>query len=171
MATTTSLNYLIPRLRLHMGDINASAYRYLDEWLSVALLSSVETLQRWWNYKYLLDAEDEAYRNPRTTFLHSSPPVIEDSDNRIVILMSAIILKAGDLQNVSWNVGAWRDAEISYSSIEGSRTKRYSLQADWDELTSLISPPSKKLSYSIKGHLPGFLDNYIERTPDEQKFK
>jgi len=161
MATTT-VTYLLPTLRLHLGDIS-TPYQYLDEWVELSLVTSVETLQRWWNYKYLVSDTDEVYRNPKSTvFLFPEPPVIQNSDERPIILMAGIIIKKGDLQNLSWNVGAWRDAEISYSNIEGSRGKQKGLQDDWDELTSLLTPPTKKLGYSKKQDLPGYKYNPYE---------
>lgn len=153
---TESLDYLIPRLRLHMGDIDSSSYRYLDEWLLLALVSSVESLQRWWNFRYLTDDNDQVYRNTNLVFPIAEPPVIQASDVRPIILMSAIILKDGALQSMSWNTGSWRDAEISYSNIEGGKQRDSSLKKDWEELKSLLTPPTKKLTQSNKMHLPGY---------------
>ena len=162
MTTTVSLSYLIPRLRLHLGDIDADNYRHLDEWLRLSLVVSVEALQKWWNYKYLIDDNDDVYRNPSIRFLHSQPPVIERGDIKPVILMAALIIKSGDLENLSWNVGAWRDAEISYSNIEASRRKDDMIKRDWEELTSILKPPQKRLAESQKGHLPGYIGNPFE---------
>lgn len=163
MTETTDLSYLLPRLRLKLGDINPEAYRYLDEWLVLALVASVESLQRWWNYKYLVDDDDLVYRNPNITFLFPEPPVIERGDNYIIILMTSVIIKSGDLQNFSWSLGSWRDAEISYSNIEGGKSKTELIKRDWDELMSLITSPTKKLSFSYKGHLPGYVGNDYEQ--------
>ncbi len=161
MTTTVDLSYLIPPLRLHIGDRDES--RYTDEWLYTALVASISALQTWWNYKYLVDDDNDAYRNPNSRFLHSSPPIIQNSDERPIILMASIIIKRGELENMSWNLGSWRDAEISYSNIEGGRAKRESLAQDWDELTKMLKPPQKALAESKKGHLPGFLENVQER--------
>jgi len=157
-----NLSYLIPRLRLHLGDIDATSYRYLDEWLGLSLVAAIETLQPWWNYKYLVDENDDVYRNTTVRFLHSEPPVIERGDIRPIILMAAIIIKSGQLENLSWSVGAWRDAEISYSNIEASRRKDEMLQRDWTELTNILKPPQKRLASSNKGHLPGYVGSVRE---------
>jgi len=166
MPLTTTVDFLIPRLRLHLGDTNTSSYRYLDEWLRLALVTSIESLQTWWNYKYLLLDNDDVYRNTAIRFLFPEPPVIERGDHKPIILMSAIILKMGDLQNLSWNVGAWRDAEISYSNIEASRRKDNLIESDWKELTSILKPPQKRLASAIKKHLQGYLDNPYEGTEE-----
>jgi len=163
MTITVSVEYLIPRLRLYIGDTDPDTYKYMDEWLVVSLLAGVETLQRWWNYKYLIDDNDLVYRNPTSSFVLPEPPVIEPGDVRPIVLMAAIVVKSGDLENMSWKIGAWRDAEISYSNVEGGRGKREGIQRDWDELRSLLLPPVKKLAFPMKSHLPGYKNNSIER--------
>jgi len=162
MTTTVNLSYLLPRLRLHLGDINVAAYRHLDEWLQLALVVSVETLERWWNYKYLLNEDDDVYRNSTHRFLFPEPPVIERGDTKPILLMAGLIIKAGDLEELSWNVGAWRDAEISYSNIEASRRKDSTIERDWNELIGILKPPQKRLSSSRKGHLAGYRSNIFE---------
>ena len=89
--------------------------------------------------------------------------MIENSDERIIILMASIIIKGGSLEENSWNVGSWRDAEIYYSSIESNRAKTVSLRRDMDELKDLITPPTRKLAGAKKGSLPGYLNNLYER--------
>lgn len=162
MATTT-VTYLIDDLRLHLGDIDPTAYQYLDAWLEVALLAAVKSLQRWWNFRYLVNSSNEVYRNTSaTTFVLPEPPVIESSDERAIILMSSIIIKEGTLQNSAWTTSSWKDAEISYSNIEGSRMRQANLKADWDELTSILKVPQKKLIGSYKSSLPGYKNNQYE---------
>jgi hypothetical protein len=70
--------------------------------------------------------------------------------------MASIIIKKGSLQNMSWSVGNWRDAEIQYSNIEGGREREASLKDDWNELKSIITPPTRKLAPNVKMHLPGY---------------
>lgn len=146
----TDLNYLIPRLRLKLGDLDPSQYKYLDEWLHAALIASVDTLQRWWADKYQMDDDDRV------------SPNIERRDIQPIILMASIILKSGSLENFSWNVNTWKDSEIYFSNTEGSRGKQDSLNKDWEELNLLLTPPSKKLVTSVKGHLPGYIGNIDE---------
>jgi len=162
MTTTVNLSYLIPRLRLHIGDTDSDNYRHLDEWLRLSLVVGVESLQKWWNYKYLINEDDDVYRNPTIRFLQPEPPVIERGDIKPILLMSAIIIKSGDLENLSWNVGAWRDAEISFSNIEASRRKDETIKRDWEELIGILKPPQKRLAESAKAHLPGYVGNPFE---------
>jgi len=161
---TTNLYEYIERLRLHLGDNDSTSYRYLDEWLRVALISAVELLMPRWNYKYLLDTGDDAYRNPHaSTYIFPEPPVIERGDVWPIVIQAAIIIKEGSLENMSWNFASWRDAEISYSNLEGSRSKDRSLQRDIELLDSMLPWRTKRLAAPIKGHLPGFLGNPYER--------
>jgi len=142
MATT--LNYLIPRLRLKMGDLDPASYKYLDEWLHLSLVASIDALQRWWNDKYLIDeSSNKVYRNPSVVFSFAEPPTIERRDIQPIILMACIILKSGSLENFSWNVNTWKDSEIYFSNTEGNRGKQESLKKDWDELNSLLTSPIK----------------------------
>jgi len=160
MATTT-LDFLRERLRLHIGDMDSETY--LDAWLDLALLMAVESLQPWWNFKYLLNDLDEVYRNTQVRFLFPEPPVIERADHKPIILMASIIVKAGTLQNTAWSVGSWRDAEISVSNIQGSISRNNLLVGDWEELTNILKPPQKRLSASGKKHLQGYKQNPYER--------
>ena len=161
--TATNLDYLIPELRLHLGDTDDASYRYTDVWLRTALVMSVKALMRWWNYKYLVDTEYNASRNPRITFLFPEPPTIEYGDEYPIILMASIITKEGSLEESAWSVGSWRDAEIAYSNIEGNKARTSSLKQDWATLESILKPPQKRLAQSKKGSTPGFLGNRYER--------
>ena len=165
MATVT-LEYLIPELRLSLGDINPASYRYTDEWLLVALNFSIKFLGRWWNFKYLMNDSEEVYRNPNTVFLFPEPPVIEVYDEGIILVAARIIIKQGTLENNAWSAVAWRDAEISFSNLEGQRSRKDSLNSDWEELFSLITPPTKRLARPIKSSHPGYNNNIFENKPD-----
>lgn len=143
----SNLSYLIPILRVKLWDVDPTQYRYTDEWLDVALVSAVKALQRWWNNRYLVDSTNTVVsRSPDYTFTFAEPPVIQSSDERIVILMASIIIKEGSLESSSWNTSTWRDAEYYVSNIEGGRLKESSLLKDWEELQSIIKPPQKRLS-------------------------
>lgn len=163
MAETTTVDYLLPELRLHLGDIDPATYRYTDEWLEVSLEMAIKALGRWWNLKYLLNMSTHLVsRNPNQTFILAEPPVIEMQDERPIILMASIIIKEGSLENNSWNAGSWKDAEISFSNLEGSRSKQLSLQKDWEELSMVLSAPTKKLAQALKGSLYGYKQNTFE---------
>lgn len=148
----TNLDYLIPVLRLQLGDTVPESYRYMDSWLRTALVSGIKALQRWWGYKYLVDdtTKDVSRNTDDFDFLYAAPPIILDSDERPIILMASILVKSGQLENNSWNVGSWKDAEIAVSNIEGNRAKEFGYRMDWDELQKYIVPPTKKLATALR---------------------
>lgn len=154
--TPINLDYLIPVLRLHLGDTDPATYRYVDEWLRVALVSSVKALARWWGDKYLVDpvTYDVSRNSNYLDFQFDEPNVIQDRDERPVILMASILVKGGQLESNSWGVGSWKDAEIAVSNIEGSRSKQFGLGLDWDELQYYLKPPSKQLYGATRLSIP-----------------
>lgn len=161
--TKTNYDHLIGDLRLQLGDIDSTSYRYAEEWLRTAISSSIKTLQLWWKSKYLIDTDYQIYRNTSCFFSQADPPVIEQKDERIMVLMASIIIKGGSLESNAWNIGSWKDAEISYSNIQGSKAHEDSIKRDWTELLSLIKPPTKRLAKSVKASLPGFMHNEFDR--------
>ena len=161
--TEINMDYLLPTLRLHLGDTNSDSYRYMDSWLRRALVTSIISLQTWWSSRYLIDDDYNVYRNTLVQFDYQEPPIIQQKDERPIVLMAAIIIKEGSLESSAWGVASWKDAEISYSNIAGGNLRDKSLQRDWDELTSILKPPQKKLAMSKKGSLPGFVNNEFDR--------
>lgn len=163
------LTNLIPELRLRIGDINPALYRYTDVWLLVSLKVGIKLLSKWWNFKYLLDSNENVIRNPSGYFIFEETSdgvvggVFEPGDDQAVIIMAALVTLSGSLENSAWDFGSWRDAEISYSNIESSKNRRDTIKALWEELTSTLKAPQKRLARALKGSLPGYLDNEYER--------
>jgi hypothetical protein len=142
------IEYLIPYLRLKIGDINASAYRYLDEWLKIALTMAVGNLYRYWGSKYLITDAGIVTRNSaygQFEFDETSG-VIQKKDENIIVIMAALITLEGSLENSAWSTGSWRDAEISYSNIQSGNLRGDTIKNLKDELDSLIKSPSKRLT-------------------------
>ncbi len=148
----TVMQDLMPALRLHLGDTDPSTYRYIDDWLHIALESAIKALQRWWGDKYIfVNTGEHLIRNPDYAgFIEDSPPIIQRRDERPIILMASILVKSGQLEANSWNVGSWRDAEIAVSNIETGRSKEFSVRLDWDELKLYVMPPTKRLSHALR---------------------
>jgi hypothetical protein len=161
MATDDLSSYL-PYLRLSIGDITEGSYRYTDEWLTLAMVAAVQALSSWWYKRYLLDTNNEVYRNPSIQFEFSEPPVIQIGDERPIILMAGIIVLEGSLENSAWDLGSWKDTEVSFSNIESGRVRDKRLVRMYDELHSILLPPNKKLAWAIKGSLPGYKNNEYE---------
>lgn len=151
----TDLDYLLPSLRLHLGDTDSSSYRYLDEWLKVALVDGLKELGRWWANRYFIDSDYDVTRNSDQSYEQNSPPVIETSDEKPIILMASLMVKAGSLEANSWNAGSWRDAEFSVSNIEGAKAKEKSFMNDWNALTAIMKPPTKRPFASVRQAIYG----------------
>jgi hypothetical protein len=152
----TDLDYLIPELRFRIGDTDSTAYRYLDSWLRVALVSALKALQRWWRVRYTIDETTYVVtRWPLSTFAVDEPPVIMQSDEIIIISMASFLIKSGTLQNSAWSTGSWRDAEIAVSNIEAGRIRDASLLRDWNELMLYLTPPNKRLMIPTRDTIPG----------------
>lgn len=149
--TVLNIDYLLPVLRMHLGDTDPLTYRYVDGWLRVALVSGIKSLQRWWGDRYLINyTTNDVERGTSYTFLYEDPPIIQDVDERPIILMSAILVKTGQLESNSWNVGSWKDAEIAVSNIEGNKAKMFGANMDWEELKMYILPPTRRLSNALR---------------------
>jgi hypothetical protein len=156
ITVTTDLDYLLPELRARLGDTDETAYRYLDEWLRVSLVSALKALQRWWRIRYTIDETTYIVaRYAESTFLVDEPPVIQQWDETPIVIMASILTKSGVLQNSSWTTGSWRDAEIAVSNIESGRIKDSSLTRDWNELEMYILPPTRKLTGIVRTSIPG----------------
>jgi len=166
---STNLDYLLPFLRQRIGDVTVGSYRYTNEWLQTALVASVWALQRYWSNKYLIDDGVSTYnveRNSSWSYTFDEPPIVEPQDIQPIIIMAAIIVLEGSLENMAWSVGSWRDAEISYSNIQSSKVKSEVLKRLKAELDSILIPPQKKLRSSLKGSLVGYMDNPHESGAD-----
>ena len=150
---TINIDYLIPQLRLRIGDTTESTYRYLDEWLKIALIASVRVLQRYWKSKYLIADSGVVTRNLLITtfeFTEEESGVIQEKDEDIIILKAAIIILEGSLENSAWDFGSWKDNEIAVSSIESGRVRGEILSRLQAELDSLIKPPTKQLAQGYR---------------------
>lgn len=158
---TVNPAYLIPYIRLMIGDTNPDSFRYVNEWLEVALQSSIKS--SWFNNKYTIDGSGLVSRNSDAWFDTQEPPVILQADERPIVLLAAVTVLEGSLENSAWNLATWRDNEISFSNLEGGRVRDANLQRLWNELLSLVQQPTKKLAGTLKGDLPGYLNNQYER--------
>jgi hypothetical protein len=146
--TKVGVEYLIPYLRLKIGDVNPLTYRYLDEWLKLSLILSVKKLYRYWESKYLITDEGIVSRNENYSHFefNDNYGVIQQKDEDIIITMAAIVVLEGSLENSAWSMGSWRDAEISYSNIEQGRLRTETLRNLKAELDSMIKSPMKRLT-------------------------
>lgn len=164
---STTLDYLIPYLRFQIGDTDITAYRYLDEWLLIALKFAVQKFYRYYTPpKYLIDTAGNVSRNPNSQRFTTDETVegtIEKIDEPILILLAAIATLGGSLESSAWQIVSWKDAEISFNNNESGRLRDGLLKRLWEELDSLILAPTKKLASTEKNSLPGYKNNPYER--------
>jgi hypothetical protein len=160
---------LIPLVRIRIGDIIPASYRYVDEWLVVALVASIRAL---WGSKYSVTDLGDVTRqnNPMLfdTYLEDEIQVgtIVPRDSYPISTLAAIIILQGNLESSSWSLSSWRDAEISFTNLESGRIKDANLNRLFSELYSLITPPSKKLARAYGSPLPGYVYNVFENNKD-----
>jgi hypothetical protein len=155
-----NIAYLNPLLRVKIGDLTPASYRYLDEWLLTALVASVRAF---WGSKYSITDLGDVTRNQGYYFtVDESLGVIESKDDYPIVVSAAIIILQGGLQSNSWNLASWKDAEISYSNLEGGRIQDGNLTRLYNELYSFVKPPGKRLAQAFGSPLPGFHKNRFE---------
>jgi len=145
---SVAVDTLITDLRLRIGDIDSANYRYLDDWLYIALIAAVKNLERYWGSKYIVDSDGYVTRNSEYANFEfeESDGVIQRKDENIIIIMAALFVLEGSLESSAWSIGSWRDAEVAYSNIEAGKLRTATLRNLKEELNSLIKPPSKRLS-------------------------
>lgn len=160
-----TIDYLIPYVRVEIGDTDSTAYRYLDEWIVASLILAVKKAQRYWRSKYHIT--DKGYVTRSTTISFDTTEaegIIEDRDEPILVLLAAITILEGGLENQAWNVGSWKDAEISYSNIEGGRIRNDNIKRLKTQLDDMIKAPTKRLAWTQGAPLPGFMNEFERKT-------
>lgn len=161
--TTENVSTLLQYLRLKIGDTSIP-YRYVDAWLETALIMSVKTLQRYWRDKYTVSDLGEVSRNINYQYwiFEETDGVIESADEPVIVIMAAIIILEGSLENSAWDSVSWADSEIRYTNSSSGSLRESNLKRLVDELFSLVVPPTKKLARALKSSLPGYIGNMWE---------
>jgi hypothetical protein len=160
---SVNIEYLIDSVRLELGDLVPESYRYLDEWILASLIASVRTLSRRWSSKYFVDSLGEVTRNSTTTtfeFTEAEQGIIQQKDERIIVIQASLILLQGSLESSAWNIGSWRDAELSVSNIASGDLRKDHIGSLRSELDSMIKPASKRLVNPIRTSYP--INVYLE---------
>lgn len=146
-----NIDYLIDQVRLELGDVNPTTYRYLNEWIVLALIVAVRTLARRWESKYKITNDGEISRNANTPtfeFTEEEEGVVQQKDERLIVVQASLILLEGSLESSAWNIGSWRDAELAVSNIESGKLRGDHVRALRDELDSILKPAGKRLMKS-----------------------
>lgn len=150
---SVNIDYLIDQVRLELGDLDQTKYRYLNEWIVLSLIASVRTLSRRWESKYKITNDGEIYRNPDITtfeFTEETEGVVQQKDERLIVVQASLILLEGSLESSAWNIGSWRDAELAVSNIESGKLRGDHIRSLHGELDSILKPAGKRLMKSKK---------------------
>ena len=150
--TPTDLDFLIDDLRLELNDYT-EPYTYEDAVLRHALVMALKALGRRWHYRYSIDDSYTVTRNTKVPFSADEPPVIDRPDERVIVLKAAIIMRLSELSDTVWNIGSWRDDEISVSNIAAGNMFDKMLQREENELEELLK---RRLYAGTRQSLPGF---------------
>lgn len=157
ITTPTNLDYLIPFVRVRMGDIS-SPPQYSDPFIRTALVNAIPSLSQKWTWKYFiytsslnrggnlvetpagiveltpLPNEYDIVRNPAATFTMSPPPVIEQNDESIIVLAATILLRRALLASSTSVFTNWSTPDFSYSNVASAKTMIEALTAEQQEL-------------------------------------
>lgn len=181
----TNLDYLLPDLRFHFGDLTGA--KYSDQIMRTALINGVKYLQKKWSSKYQIFSDDilvspqgdvptgyvrvntsdgeafipsglaqgSIFRNPYISFIQSSPPVLESDDEMAIILAATYLLRKMQTSSSADSLISWQTEDIRYSNLAAGRTIEKILEADKQALDDYFR---KKLAKPIKSTFPM---NYI----------
>ncbi len=160
-----NIDYLIDQVRLELGDINPTTYKYLDEWVVLSLIAAVRTLSRRWQSKYKITLDGQISRNTEIStfeFTELEDGVVQQKDERLIVVQASLILLEGSLEHSAWDIGSWRDAELSVSNIESGKLRGDHIFALRNELDSILKPATKRLLGSRKNtHIKELLTTRI----------
>jgi hypothetical protein len=177
----TNLDYLLPDLRFHFGDLTGA--KYSDQIMRTALVNAVKYLQKKWSSKYQIYTDDilvdpqgdvpagyvrvntsdgeafipsglaagSLFRNPYNTFVQSSPPVIESDDEMAIILAATYLLRKTQTSSSVDSLVSWSTEDIRYSNLAAGRTVEKMLLEDKQALDDYFR---KKLARPIKSTFP-----------------
>lgn len=143
ITTVTNLDYLIPAVRMHVGDLTSTAFS--DTILRTALVYGMQSLGPRWNNRYfimlsgmalddhtlstpagtitvdVIPNEYDAFRNTYQTFESEAPPVLEQTDQTPLLLSAAILVRKSALTSTISAFSAWSTPDLSYSNVQSSK--------------------------------------------------
>ena len=160
ITATSSADYLIPTLRMHLWDLDEPP-TYSSGFLRLGILNGIKLLMPRWNYRYapsyVASTNNwDIVRSTADTFAQTDPPRIMYGDERPIILAAAIAIKSGFVFSSSVGTVAWRDEEVSYSNITGGKLVEGDLMRDIYELNKLVPERRQRLAQAKKQSLYGY---------------
>ena len=160
ITATSSADYLIPTLRMHLWDINEPP-TYSSGFLRMGILNGIKLLMPRWNARYVpsyVTTTDnwDIVRSTTDVFAQTDPPRIMYGDERPIILAAAIAIKSGYVFSSSAGTESWKDEEVSYSNITGGKLVEGDLMRDIDELNKIVPERRQRLAQAKKQSLYGY---------------
>lgn len=149
---STSLSFLVPDLRLHLGDM-VEPYKYTTISLVDALVIGAKELMHKQRNRYIVSSDGMVSRNTSVIFEFVEPPIIQYSDEILFILQAAIIIKCSTLSDTIWDMVAWKDYELSWSNSMASKLRKSGLNDDKERLEYLLR---RRLLSAQRQSLGGF---------------
>ena len=152
ITTITNLDYLIPAVRMHVGDLTSTVFS--DSILRTALVYGVQSLGPRWNNRYLImmsgmmlddhtistpvgnitvdviPNEYDAFRNTYQTFASEDPPVLEQTDQTPLLLSAAMLVRRSALTSSMSAFSAWSTPDLSYSNVQSSKALLLLIEED-----------------------------------------
>jgi hypothetical protein len=119
-----------------------------------------------WNSKYLIDANNDVYRNTAVTFTYTSPPIVEQQDEIAIILAASILVRRSAITSSSTAFTNWSTPDLSFSNVQSSKALLDMLKADEDQLNLFFKGKlGKALKQTIGIARPEDLTYLIEIPP------
>ena len=145
MITSSNLDYLLPVLRLQVGDPAGTVFS--DPLLLTGLVNGVKMLGSRWGSKYLIDNSNNVYRNTAVTFTYTSPPIVEQQDETAIVLAASVLVRRSALTSSSSAFTNWSTPDLSFSNVQSSRAILELLKSDEEALNLFFKG---KLGKAIK---------------------
>ena len=182
MITSSNLDYLIPPVRLHLGDPSGSIFS--DTVILTGLVFGVKMLQTRWSNRYFIYTSDmhvsgtlintpngqfdigytpnvnDALRNPFIPFVSTSPPIIDQNDEPAIVLAAAILVRKSAITSSVSAFSSWSTPDLSVSNIQSGKVLVDMLRNDEEALNELFK---RRLGKSVKDTFP--LGMYTDLTP------
>ena len=147
--SNSNISYLIPPLRLHIGDVNGDTFS--DTILLTALVNGVKMIASRWSNKYQIYASgidtacigytpnvNDVYRGCTFAFTTIPPPIVEQQDEIAIVLAASILARRSVITSSVTVFNNWSTPDLSFSNVQASKTIMDLLQTDQNMLDAFF---------------------------------
>lgn len=173
ITVTTNLDYLIPDVRLRVGDIDGTLFS--DNLIRTGLVSSVKYLQHLWGDRYLIYTsgiissgtivnvpqgtcdlgytpnEYDVIRNCYAVFESVPPPILDQDDEQAIVIAAGMLVRRSVIQSSTTAFTNWTTPDLSISNIQSAKMLTEMLKMDKEELDSFFK---RRLARPVKSTFP-----------------